>query len=104
VYQPEPVALALALHYFYQHTRLCSAPHQAATSMCFCLQAGWGDPPDVWMQLWRHLVRDEACSQALLQQCTAGPDAAPSMRQMRQLAVAMKAELEAIKAAVGADA
>jgi hypothetical protein len=47
------------------------------------------------MQLLCHLLLDEACQQAMMEQCTAGPPAAPDRGQMIQMLRRFQAELAA---------
>jgi hypothetical protein len=54
----------------------------------------WFNPPDVWVQLLRHLLRDAACRQALLKRSPAAA-AAPAELMLAQLAVTLAEELYA---------
>jgi hypothetical protein len=63
------------------------------------LQARWFNPPDVWIQLLRYLLHDEACRKALLQHSSAA-GAAPAELMLAQLAATLAEELEASRHAV----
>jgi hypothetical protein len=58
------------------------------------LQARRFNPPDVWIQLLRLLLRDAACRQALLKHSPAAA-AAPAELMLVQLAASLAEELAA---------
>lgn len=63
--------------------------------MAAALQVCWFHPPDVWMQLLQHFLRDTSCRQALLGDT--GSTAAPELALMMlgQLGAALAEELAA---------
>lgn len=75
--------------------RLRTANGFAHTFYCRCLQAREHNPPDVWIQLLRTLLKDAACRQALLQRSTAAAAAAPAELLLAQLAASLAEELAA---------
>jgi hypothetical protein len=64
---------------------------------CPCVQARWFSRPDVWAQLLRHLLRDAACRQALLNR-SSGAAAAPAELMLMQLAASLAEEVAATTA------
>jgi hypothetical protein len=63
--------------------------------LLLALQARSGNPPDVWIQLLRHLLQDAACRQALLARSSAAA-AAPAELMLAQLAATIAEELAAV--------
>jgi hypothetical protein len=58
------------------------------------LQTRFGNPPDVWMQLLRHILKSPACRKALLA-CSSATATAPAELMLAQLAATLAEELAA---------
>lgn len=64
------------------------------------MQAAPDNPPDVWVQLLHHLLRDATCRQALLQRSLAAATAFAELK-LAQLAAKLAEELAVTAAASG---
>jgi hypothetical protein len=71
-------------------------PKQGGTLACLPdLQARPNNPPDVWVQLLRHLLHDADCRQALLKRSPTAA-ATPNELMLVQLAATLADELAAM--------
>jgi hypothetical protein len=73
----------------------CELLDRVCINVCpYDLQASAPNPPDVWIQLLRHLLCDTECRKALLQRSNAAA-AAPAELMLAQLAATLAEELAA---------